>query len=363
MPEDLSLFWSYSHFDDSGDRGRVTLLADHLADEIRVLSGRNLELFVDRKSIRWGDHWREKIDGALSASTIMVSVLSPTYFQRPECRKEFIDFYRQAESRSLDKLLLPLSYVSVSDFDTDNPDEVIAIASRYQYEDWTTLRLKDPDSESYRSGVNELAVRLLDLHRQMAQQERANSDALEANPSDPEVGFFEALRQIDKRLPEWEEAVEEDIVGRAQYDATDRVYELRLLKTPPARALAVRHRYATDELAIVEAGLALARQYSSLSIEMAPYVATVLRGASESAEARELLVPLRAAISKAIEQIRSKPLHEGGIPPAQYWQQWEYLGGVFKTLTDVHLASLRYRLEGNELVLEWHSDIERLFGT
>ena len=209
---DLTLFWSYAHSDDKGDRGRVTLLATHLADEVRVLSGMELDVFVDRKSIEWGDQWRSKIDGALAASTFLVAVLSPTYFRRPECRKEFVTFYSEAESRGLDKLLLPLSYVEVGSFDDSNPDEAIAIAAKYQYEDWTTLRLKHPDSEEYREGVNGLAKRLLALHGAMEERQRAKLDEIAADPTIPQYDFFEALAEVEKRLPAWQDAVESEDV-------------------------------------------------------------------------------------------------------------------------------------------------------
>jgi len=361
MAADLSLFWSYSHSDDGADRGRITLLATHLADEIRVLSGLELDLFVDRSSLEWGDEWRLKIDGSLSASTFMVPVLSPTYFSRPECRREFIDFYAEAESRSLNKLLLPLSYSSVTDFNSDNPDEVIAIASRYQNEDWTSLRLKDPDSEEYRARVNSLALRLLSLHRSMTERERQNLELLDADSDTPEIGFYEALQNIEARLPEWVNAVETDIVRTAQHRATIKVYSERLHSAPPARRLAIRHRYATDDLQIMTVGEELARNYSALSIEMAPYIATVLRGASDSPAALEGLRPLHDAVREATAQIlRKRPNHSIGA--REYWGPWEHLGGVFKTLMSTHERSAAFRIEANALVLNWNSELAKLFG-
>jgi hypothetical protein len=361
MAAELSLFWSYAHSDDTGERGRIKLLATHLADEVRVLSSMELRLFVDRTSIGWGDEWREKIDGALSASTFLVSVLSPTYFQRSECRRELIDFYREAESRALDKLLLPISYVAVPDFDAANPDEVVAIAARYQYEDWTSLRLKDPDSEEYRVSINTLAARLLALHAAMKDRERQNLDSLHASSGVPEVGFYEALEEINRRLPAWIEAVDQDVVHKAQFEATDMVYEQRLRRAPRAKHLSILHRFATDEVALMTVAGDLARNYSSLSVEMAPYIATVIRGARDTPAIVETLRPLYEAVTEAVERItRKTPANK--VEAVTYWLRWEKMGGIFKTIIAAHERSRQYRREGNALVLEWNTDLRLLFG-
>lgn len=355
---DLTLFWSYAHSDDVSDRGRVTLLANHLADEIRVVSGLELDLFLDREGITWGDQWRARIDAALASSTFLVSVLTPTYFKRVECRKEFVDFYSQAESRGLHKLLLPLAYADVPGFGSDNPDEVIAIASRYQYEDWTLLRLKDPSSEEYRRGVNGLAVTLLELHRTMAEKEREKLVHVASHPSPDKVEFLDALAEIDKRLPAWTDAVEDHIVQRAQSLAIDRTYEQRFEKAPQARHLAIRHRYASDELRVIAPTMELARQYSSLTIDMAPFVTAAVRAALDNDEAKASLKLLAEAVGEAHEAIN---LHIDGTPAHEYWREWAGLGGIFKDLFVAHLEFMTYIDEANGIVEGWHGELSTLF--
>ncbi|MBH0098779.1 toll/interleukin-1 receptor domain-containing protein [Salinibacterium sp. NSLL150] len=360
MPTDLSLFWSYAHVDDSSDHGRITLLAQHLASEIRVISGLEVDLFVDRKSLQWGDEWRTNIDRALTASTFFVPILSPTYFQQIECRNEFINFYREAKSRALDNLLLPLSYTPVSDFKSTNPDEIVAIASSYEFEDWSRLRLKDPTSEGYRSGVNKLATRIIGLHHDLSDQEQVNSGRAQDAPNSPELGFYEALEEIANRLDKWQELVRSAIVHNAQLMAIGQVYSKRLNTAPASKELAIRHGYATDGLKLANELLELARNYSSLSVEMAPFVATVLRGASDWAPGLETLRPLYEAVAEAREEVvREYPVRM--VTGEEYWGRFSKLGGVFKLLFDCEARAAQYREEGNTLLLDWHADLSTLF--
>ena len=72
-------FLSYSHLDDEADGGRIRRLATKIQAEYRVLTGEQLEIFVDRNDLKWGQKWRERIDGALQSTTFFIPVLSPSF--------------------------------------------------------------------------------------------------------------------------------------------------------------------------------------------------------------------------------------------------------------------------------------------
>jgi hypothetical protein len=358
---DLSLFWSYAHLDDANDRGRVTMLAKHLSQEVAVISGLEVDLFLDRTSLAWGDEWEAKIDAALNSSTFLTCVVSPTYFRRPECRRELVSFYSQAESRKLEKLLLPLAYIEVPDFGRSNPDEVVAIASRYQYADWTSLRFKEPDSEEYRRGVNDLAVRLLAIHRSMSNQERQNIELAVASSDVREDSFLDVLGEIESRLPAWVDAVEASEVSRAQGVAIDRTYGPRLQSAPEAKKLAIRHKWASDELRLIAPMVEIARGYSALSIDMAPYVAAALRLAAENPGISASLRSFADAVEAARRNIAMYE-REDWTSPIDYWNEWAAIGGVFKTLVNAHREYEAYVDEANDLVKQWHTQLTGLFG-
>src|SRR5947199_7363103 len=153
-------FWSYAHEDDRLDAGRIRSLAERLTAEYSLATGEELEIFVDRTGILWGQAWRERIDQALSSTTFFIPVLTPRYFTREECRAELLAFHRLAQELGTDEVFLPILYVPIESFDAENPDELIALASRYQYVDWTDYRLADEESPVIRRAVADLARRI-----------------------------------------------------------------------------------------------------------------------------------------------------------------------------------------------------------
>jgi hypothetical protein len=58
-------FWSYAHADDSAAHGGIVELAAQLSAEFDLLTGRQLDIFVDRSHIVWGEAWRERISTGL----------------------------------------------------------------------------------------------------------------------------------------------------------------------------------------------------------------------------------------------------------------------------------------------------------
>ncbi len=235
MVDVAAVFWSYSHDDDRLDRGRVVQLAEHLREELALTTGREMRFFVDRSGIEWGDQWRDRIDSALVETTFFIPVLTPRYFTRPECRRELLEFYSQAESLGLRELILPIHYIAVSELNSDNTDEAIALVARMQYEDWTSRRLLNVDSAEYRQAVNGLAVRLVALAKQieMMQVDKETAGSLPDADGD---GLLEHLQRLDELLAPWLEAVEQDFVTCAQYEAVGMVYAERKRQLSRRRA-------------------------------------------------------------------------------------------------------------------------------
>jgi hypothetical protein len=173
MPlSDAAGFWSYTRQDDELDGGRILRLAHKLRAEFALLTGAELELFVDRDGIEWGDAWRSRIDEALAATTFFIPIITPRYFERPECRRELLAFIGHARSLGLEELLLPILYVGVPSLTSGEPptDEVTAAVSATQWVDWRALRLEDEDSSGHRQAVNRLATRVVEVSERLAER-------------------------------------------------------------------------------------------------------------------------------------------------------------------------------------------------
>lgn len=163
-------FLSYSHVDDEADEGRIRRLAKKIQSEYRVLTGQQLEIFVDRSDLRWGQKWKERIDGALQSTTFFIPVLSPSFFASNECRREFFEFFNTTRALGVPRYLLAIRYAPVDDLVAASSDQAKAIAAETQYKNWEELRLVDESSAEHRQAINDLAQELRQLMREVQAQ-------------------------------------------------------------------------------------------------------------------------------------------------------------------------------------------------
>lgn len=158
-------FWSYAHDDDDADFGRITDLARDLVANYKMLTGDPIELFLDRDSIAWGQAWKQRVDSSLSSVAFFVPVLTPTFFKRPECRRELRFFADKAKSLGLSELIMPVLWVDFDALHEEKPsDDLIALVRTFQWVDWTERKFSERASGEYRRAVSEMAQRLVDAN-------------------------------------------------------------------------------------------------------------------------------------------------------------------------------------------------------
>lgn len=159
-------FWSYVRKDDEGEGGRITELANDLRDQYRIRTAEDLELFVDRDSIQWGEEWQQRILDAIAGTTFFIPIITPSYFQSNACRQELLKFVREAERLGLEQLLMPVYWAEVPELETGNPesseDEAIRTIARYQRQDFRKIRFEERTSGIYRKEVASLAGEIAD---------------------------------------------------------------------------------------------------------------------------------------------------------------------------------------------------------
>lgn len=355
----LALFWSYAHADNVGDRGRLLALAEHIRLEFSLIHGTDVELFVDEDSLRWGDLWRERIEEALDSSTFLVPVLTPRYFQRAECRRELMDFYGQAQSRGLTRLIMPILYTPVPGLDETSPDELLSLSSRIQYFDWTSLRLADPESERYRTAVSDVVTMLSQRWEEMKQAEAEMSEAALQLAEPAEWGVTEALAEIDSRIGAWVDSIEDDPVLRAQTRAVQRAYRERMSRSNPGQKLSIEIRMVKEILPLDYRELDNAKSYSALTIEMHPFVIAALRAAREIPDVLPALGTLIDGLRLAQPYI-ARTMEPGALWDHDHWQTRRHLGAKFRELADLTLEIKRFKDEGNRLVQTWCDELVAL---
>lgn len=156
-------FLSYAHTDNEREGGRILRLAKLIGDEFEMLTGSKIEIFTDRSKIEWGHDFRDKLDSALEETTFFIPVLTPTYFQRDECRREMQTFVSSAQRLGLSSLLLSLRYAQVPDLTPESTDALKAIAARMQFVPWEEMRFVEETSAEHRRAIHGLADRLVRL--------------------------------------------------------------------------------------------------------------------------------------------------------------------------------------------------------
>lgn len=156
-------FWSYVHADNAGDGGRILSLAQKVRNEYQIQTAEEIEIFVDREGIHWGTEWEQRINAAIAGTTFFIPVITPSYFRSQSCRQELLTFVLEAQRLGLEKLLMPVYWVTVAELE-DNPqnsaDEAIRLIAQYQRADLRDARLEDEGSAMFRKGVANLAIEL-----------------------------------------------------------------------------------------------------------------------------------------------------------------------------------------------------------
>ena len=64
-------FLSYTTFDNAHDEDAIAWFCERLSGEVRMQTGKSFPIFRDRKDIRWGQNWKERIEQGIDAATFL----------------------------------------------------------------------------------------------------------------------------------------------------------------------------------------------------------------------------------------------------------------------------------------------------
>jgi hypothetical protein len=359
METKYQAFWSYTHEDDERLRGYVTRLSERIVDEYAVSSGDELEIFLDRKSLQWGEVWRSKIDGALGNAPLFIAVVTPKFVKSQECRKELLSFVAESKSGGFSRLLLPILLIDVPGMKEDSEDEVLALLARTQYVSWTKLRLMAEDSPEVLTAVNALALRIIEL------QEEVQSDlqAVEQRgEEDKEKAVDEIFKAINELLPDWLEAVDFDPVAKGQWNATwqqredraERVFQQR--RGVSGAYLSVWAKLGNEVAHLSTSRLAQAKTYHRLTIALDPYITSAVRLIEREPQFIGLLDELVGGVREAMIAIEGKNKTDRWFYDPNVTQ---YSTSLKKAVDDL-VISTTFVTEANAIVHQWSDRIEEL---
>lgn len=357
---DYEAFWSYAHEDNDRQHGRVLSLAQAIGDEFAVTTGNDLKIFVDRENLAWGELWRDRIDRALGQVPFFIAIVTPKYVKSPECRRELLAFNREAKSRDIGRLLLPILFINVKELDEKSDDEVLALIARTQYVDWRDLRLKDAGDPEVLRAINALALRMETLLGEVSETTKEIEARSDAEQFD---SLSDIVDRIHDKLPGWMDAVEFDHVEGRRWRSTveERVSRIkRLLRSRQSGGpvLATYKRLGADLLPIALSRLEKAKNYARLTIDLDPLVTGAIRYVSERPELAYVLDELTDGVNEAVLNIEPPvEKHNWTIPPeaARYSKSAD-------EARDAIAQSVTFVTEGNEIVLQWRDGLATLDG-
>jgi hypothetical protein len=153
-------FLCYTHFDDKHNQGQLTEFRKLLSAEVRAQTGEEFLIFQDRDSIEWGQNWEERIWQTLNETSFLIPVITPSFFNSLECRKELHIFLTREQELNRTDLILPLYYIEVPIIEDESKrqtEEIARVIASHQWADWRELRFESPSSIEVRRRVAKLA--------------------------------------------------------------------------------------------------------------------------------------------------------------------------------------------------------------
>lgn len=204
----LKGFWSYVREDEKATGNRITRLAEDIKNEFDLnRPEEELEIFIDKKEIKWGEEWKIKIEENITAIGFLIAVITPRFFISASCREELEYFFEKTKQLENQKILLPLLYVDVPELHEkeESKDELIEQIKKHQWFDATELRLIDNDSSAYRKIVNQIVIKLIEANKEQERKSVMIPEKIQheiINDSVEGKGMIDTLAEYERVLPE-----------------------------------------------------------------------------------------------------------------------------------------------------------------
>jgi hypothetical protein len=363
-------FWSYTHRDDEIEEGRIKRLAKKIANEFAGITAEELNVFLDKADIKWGDEWRKRIDSALTGSTFFMPIVTPRFFKSEECRREILTFAGHAKSLGLEELLLPILYFDVPQLREPNPsDEVVALVAQRQYEDWTKLRLEDEDSPEYRKSVNRLAARLVEILERAAEVDPPPVVLTDDADPEDEPGMLDLMAEAETALPNWAGSMDQfgDTVremGERVRLANDQMSASDARGGGFAGRLRITQSLAADLKHPVERLDQIAHEYSASLLAVDPGILGIIRlieneGISDENEAQvtEFFNTVKTSAGQIGSMVESVREFSGSLDGSAN------LSKSMRPLVGKMRSSLQKVVDGQAVLDEWVRRIDEVTGS
>ncbi len=146
-------FISYTRKDNEVFTNVVDRLKIELEGRFHAATGRQLEIFLDRESIGWGEDWRSRIRDSVNSATFFIPVVTMRYFESDRCREELLAFYENAKHLGVTELILPIVLTGADGISADDAREEVRLIDALNYKDIEESWLSGYDSPAWLASV------------------------------------------------------------------------------------------------------------------------------------------------------------------------------------------------------------------
>jgi parallel beta-helix repeat protein len=185
MPRPPVAFMSYVRFDDQHENGRLTTFRERLSAEVRMQTGEEFPIFQDRNDIKWGQNWKERLEGGLDEVTFLIPIITPGFFKSSFCREELQRFLEREKQLDRNDLVLPVYYVrtpALDDAAKRAADELAQAIAAHQYADWRDLRFEPFTTPLVGKTLAQMATQIAEALERVQESPKTNTP-----PSSPKL--------------------------------------------------------------------------------------------------------------------------------------------------------------------------------
>jgi hypothetical protein len=246
-------FLSYARSDDDHNAGYLTDFRRMLEGELRAQTGEQITIFQDRDDILWGQVWRDRLNAGVDSATVLVPIITPSFFASAACRKELSRFLEREKELGRRDLIFPLYFIAtplIDDPESRKTDELAAELAARQYAPWIENRFEPVESLPIRKQIADLAAQIV------AAFERGTvlSPAVEVVEDDPwaddedDLGLVERINRGELAMPALPiamDAVNAAMVKMSEIttDASEDIERANQPGSAPGAKLAAIHRF------------------------------------------------------------------------------------------------------------------------
>jgi F-box protein 11 len=153
----------------------LTQFREDLSAEVQRQIGEEFLIFQDRKDILWGQNGEAQIKESLDEVTLLIPIITPSFFKSPACRRELQRFLEREKKLGRKDLILPVYYIDcplLNNKEKQARDELAQAIFAHQYVDWRELRHEPFTSLEVGKTLAQRAAQIRDaLERMQASEE------------------------------------------------------------------------------------------------------------------------------------------------------------------------------------------------